>query len=189
MSPQKAILRTKYKKLRAAMTPQERDEASLAIANLALTMDIWEREYYHIFLPIERLLEVNTEYILSILSGKDKHILLPKTNFEAGTMQQFLLLDNTKLKKNAHGIVEPEDGIEIAFAKADIIFIPLLAYDQQGNRLGYGKGFYDRFLAECRPDAIKIGLSFFEPEEGHLPQEPQDIALNYCISTKKIYKF
>jgi 5-formyltetrahydrofolate cyclo-ligase len=69
------------------------------------------------------------------------------------------LTDNTKIKKNEHNI--PVDGIEVPSHKIEVVFVPLLAYDKQGQRVGYGKGFYDKFLAECSPATVKIGLSFF----------------------------
>ncbi|MFT5750522.1 MAG: 5-formyltetrahydrofolate cyclo-ligase [Flavobacteriales bacterium] len=190
MGAVKKNLRKKYKDLRASLTDEERDQYSLEIANTALSLDIWDHNYYHIFLPINRLKEVNTEYLLSILSGKDKHVLVPKTDFESGTMKNYLLLDNTKITVSSYGIPEPDDdAIEIAFAKADVVFVPLLAYDTLGNRVGYGKGFYDKMLALCRPDVITIGLSFFGPEEIHIPTNPLDISMKYCVSPKEVHAF
>ena len=71
----------------------------------------------------------------------------------------------------------------------EVVFIPLLAYDKNGNRVGYGKGFYDKFLAECHPNTIKIGLSFFEPEEIISDVTTSDIQLNYCVTPNRIIKF
>lgn len=73
--------------------------------------------------------------------------------------------------------------------KIDVVFVPLLAFDKTGHRVGYGKGFYDDFLAKCRPQTIKIGLSFFDAED-HIEDIYQgDIPLDYCITPNKIYKF
>ena len=66
--------------------------------------------------------------------------------------------------------------------------MPLLTYDLQGNRIGYGKGYYDRFLAQCDSECCFIGLSFFPPEE-RIPTEKTDIKLQYCITPEKIYSF
>jgi len=71
----------------------------------------------------------------------------------------------------------------------EVVFIPLLAYDKNGNRVGYGKGFYDKFLAECNPNTIKIGLSFFEPEELISDINTSDVQLNYCVTPNKTFKF
>jgi 5-formyltetrahydrofolate cyclo-ligase len=64
-----------------------------------------------------------------------------------------LTFNNTKIKKNEHNIPEPVDGIP-SFHKIEVVFVPLLAYDKQGQRVG--TGFYDKFLAECSPATVKI---------------------------------
>lgn len=104
-------------------------------------------------------------------------------------MVHFLLTDNIFIKKNEYHIPEPIDGIEIPNEKIDVVFIPLLAFDVYGNRVGYGKGFYDRFLALCKPETIKIGLSFFEAENIISNISLNDIQLDYCVSSKKTYVF
>lgn len=185
----KQELRIKYKNLRAQLDPEEREQWSIALANQLLKIDIWKGSYYHIFLPIERLGEVNTTPLMSILGGKDKNILLPKSDFLNHTMQSILLTDSTMLSVNSYGIAEPEDGIVIEPSMIDVVFIPLLAFDRKGNRLGYGKGFYDRFLATCRPDVIKVGLSYFEVEKTLIDANVYDVPLNYCITPKNVYKF
>ena len=185
----KAELRKTYKKRRDDLSEDAIDTFSLAIANQLLKLSIWSHSFYHIFLSIEEKKEVNTDYILNILSGKDKNILISKSDFETGGMTNYLLTDNTIIKKNAYNIPEPVDGIEISNNKIDVVFIPLLAFDTQGNRVGYGKGFYDRFLANCKPETLKIGLSFFEAEAEISGIFESDIRLDYCVTPAKIYKF
>ncbi len=184
----KAQLRKDYKTRRQQLSSSEIEEFSLQIANQALQLSIWEQTYYHIFLPIESHKEVNTEYIMHILQGKDKSIVVSKSEFETGELKHFLLQENTVIKLSKHGIPEPVDGIEIPAEKLDIVFVPLLAYDKKGNRIGYGKGFYDRFLANCNPNAIFVGLSFFSPEK-EIPFEKTDIPLHYCITPTKVFSF
>ncbi len=185
----KAELRKKYKALRKNLSFETIENSSISIANQLIKMPIWEHSFYHIFLSIEEQKEVNTDYILSILSGKDKNILVSKSNFETNTMTHFLLTDSTKIKKNHYNIPEPVDGIEITDDKIDVVFIPLLAFDKKGNRIGYGKGFYDRFLANCKPETIKIGLSFFEAEEEISHVLESDIQLDFCVTNYQIHSF
>ncbi|MEW4923488.1 5-formyltetrahydrofolate cyclo-ligase [Algibacter sp. 2305UL17-15] len=185
----KAELRKTYKTLRKNLSETQIDDLSLAIANQLLKMPIWDYSFYHIFLPIEAQKEVNTDYILNILSGKDKNILISKSNFETGAMTQFLLTDSTIIKKNHYNIPEPVDGIEISNDKIEVVFIPLLAFDKQGNRVGYGKGFYDRFLEECNPETIKIGLSFFKAETEITDTFESDVRLDYCVTPNNVYTF
>lgn len=185
----KKQLREKYKKLRSQLSKKEIDEKSIEIANQLLNLDIWNKTYYHLFLPIDHQNEVNTEYILQILQGKDKEIIVSKSNFETCEMTHFLLTDNTKFKISLYGIPEPLDGIEVPIDKFEVIFVPLLAYDKLGNRVGYGKGFYDKFLSKCKPETIKIGLSFFNPENEIDGVLDKDIRLNYCILSTKTISF
>ncbi|MGZ9677062.1 5-formyltetrahydrofolate cyclo-ligase [Flavobacterium sp. GNP001] len=185
----KTTLRQKYKALRKPLSEEQLEEMSLAIANKVLQLPIWERTYFHVFLPIAEQNEVNTEFILHALAGNDKEIIVSKADFETRTMTHFLLTDNTKIKKNEYNIPEPVDGIEVPSHKIDVVFVPLLAYDKKGNRVGYGKGFYDKFLAECKPDVIKIGLSFFEPEEIIEDVFEGDVKLNYCVTPNQVHLF
>ena len=185
----KSELRKKYKDLREDLSLDMIEDLSLAIANQLLKCSIWNYSFYHIFLSIEEQKEVNTDYILNILSGKDKNILISKSDFTTGCMLNFLLTDNTVIKKNTYNIPEPIDGIEINNDKIDVVFVPLLSFDKQGNRVGYGKGFYDRFLAHCKPETVKIGLSFFEAEKCVFNVFESDIKLDYCVTPKKVYKF
>ena len=185
---EKKVLRLKYKKLRENLSEESIEEMSLQIANQALKLPIWDKTYYHIFLPILAKKEVNTEYLLHILQGKDKSIIVSKADFDSGEMKHFLLQENTVLKTSEYGIPEPVSGIEILLEIIDVIFVPLLAYDQKGHRVGYGKGFYDRFLKKCSPHAIFIGLSFFEAEP-EIFSAVTDIPLNFCITPKKLIDF
>ena len=185
----KLELRPKYKALRKQLSGSEIEEMSLAIANKLLTLPIWGKTYFHIFLPITEHHEVNTEFILHLLSGKDKEIIISKSDFETRKMTHFLLTDNTRIKKNEYNIPEPVDGIEVPSHKIEVVFIPLLAFDTIGHRVGYGKGFYDKFLNECKPKTIKIGLSFFEAEELIEDVFEGDVQLDFCITPEKIYSF
>lgn len=185
----KKELRTKYKALRSQLSEEDLEEMSLAIANKVLTLPVWEKTYFHIFLPIAEQKEVNTEFILHLLSGKDKEIIVSKSDFETREMTHFLLTDNTKIKKNQYNIPEPVDGIEVPSRKIEVVFVPLLAFDKTGHRAGYGKGFYDKFLSECQAETIKIGLSFFEAEEKIEDVFESDVKLDYCVTPNAVYQF
>ncbi len=185
----KKELRVKYRQLRNSLSESDIEERSVAIANQILQLPIWEKTYFHVFLPIVENKEVNTEFILHILSGKDKEIAVSKSNFDTLKMTHYLLTDNTKFKKNKYNIPEPLEGLEVPVTKIDVVFIPLLAFDIKGNRVGYGKGFYDSFLAECRTETLKIGLSFFEGEKSIDDVIENDVKLDFCVTPEIIYEF
>ena len=192
----KKELRIKYKALRQQLTPEKVDTMSLLIANNILHLnthllncDFWDNTYFHLFITIKEQMEVETEFILHVLAGKDKEIVVSKSNFDTIEMTNFLLTDATKFKKNDHNIFEPTNGLEVPNEKIDVVFIPLLAYDKKGNRVGYGKGFYDAFLSKCKKEVIKIGLSFFDPEEQIDDVSDNDIKLHYCITPTTMHSF
>lgn len=185
----KKEIRKKYKALRAALSTDEIETMSLAIANQSLTVDIWANQSFHLFLPIAEQKEVNTEYLLQILFGKDKNVVISRTDFDSLSMHHVLLTDSTTIKKNKYNIPEPVDGFPVDDQQIDVVFIPLLACDKQGNRVGYGKGFYDSFLEKCKADVVKIGLSFFQPEDEITDIWPGDIPLDMLITPEDIFHF
>jgi len=185
---EKSQLRIKYKALRSQLSDTTIADQSLLIANQALLLNIWEHTYYHLFLSIESQREIQTDLILHILQGKEKSVVIPKAHFESNEMTHYLLQDNTQLRISDYGIPEPTAGIEIFPAQIEVVFVPLLAFDIKGNRIGYGKGFYDIFLSQCNPKCIKVGLSLFTAEE-HIKTDENDVSLDYCVTPEKIYRF
>jgi len=185
----KRELRKKYRNLRTDITPEQASDSSLVLANSILQIPIWDFFYYHIFLSIEDKNEVDTMPLITLLQGKDKNLVVPKVTDE-NSMVNYLLTDNTSIKKSAWGVPEPIDGIEVPENKIDVVFVPLLAFDTQGNRVGYGKGYYDTFLRKCRKKKIKIGLSFFEAESEPITDvHENDVKLDYCVTPEKVYEF
>jgi len=185
----KSELRKAYKAKRSMLLVETIDEKSLAIANQLLTLDIWDKSFYHIFITIAEHKEINTDYILNILAGKDKHTIVSKSNFKTINLENYLLTDSTIIKPNHWGIPEPKEGIQIENAKIEVVFVPLLCFDKKGHRVGYGKGYYDNFLNDCNPETIKIGLSLFEVEEDIDDVYEGDVPLTFCVTPKKVYQF
>ncbi len=188
----KPELRKKYKDLRSNLTEDSIENLSLKIANNALQLPVWDKNRYHIFMPIVEQKEVNTYYILQILMGKEKDIVVSKADFQTLLMHHFLVTEHTKFRHNTYNIAEPIEDFNSKIIDSDtieVVFVPLLAFDKQGNRIGYGKGFYDRFLQNCKPKTTIIGLSFFEPETTPIPAEITDVTLQYCVTPSKIYQF
>lgn len=185
----KEDLRVAYKNKRRSLKDETVKSKSIAIANQCLNLPIWDQNVYHIFLSISKMKEVETEPIIDILMGKDKRIAVPKTNPLSNTMAHYELNDRTSFLVNSWGITEPVEGIELKAEDIDVIFVPLLAYDIHGHRVGYGKGYYDRFIFACRPDVITVGLSFFEPESTIIDNESTDMPLDFVITPRQIYDF
>jgi len=185
----KPELRKKYRTLRESLSIDAIENRSLDIANKLLEIPIWSKTYYHLFLSITEHKEINTDYILHILYAKDKGVVVSKSSFETRNMTNYLLTDSTIIKKNNWGIPEPIDGIEVVNEKIDVVFVPLLAFSKHGHRVGYGKGFYDKFLDTCDAETLKIGLSFFEAEDAIEGISINDIKLDFCVTPKTVYTF
>ena len=185
----KKELRKFYKSKRSSLTNKQIEALSLSLANMVLKLDIWECSNYHIFFPIKKNNEIDTKLIIQVIQGKDKNVILPKLNLENKSFLNFLLTDATLLKENNFGIAEPQSGIQIDESQIEVVFLPLLCFDTQGHRVGYGGGYYDRFLKKCPENIIKIGLSYFESIKKIQDINNKDVKMNFCLTPKKIYEF
>ena len=184
----KEELRLRYSELRRGLPSESVEDYSISIANQLLALPIWGLDYYHLYLSIKEKQEVNTQYILSVLFGKDKHVVAPRVN-GPDSFRNFLITDRTRFVTNKWGIPEPSNGLEVPDSMIDLVFVPLLAFDSSGHRVGYGGGYYDRFLGSCKKEVIKVGLSFFEASPCITDTREEDILLNYCVCPNRVYAF
>ncbi len=186
----KQQLRKWYEQKRNELSPGDVDSLSRDIVQQFSLLSLSGIRYLHLFYPIVGRHEFDSLLLVKKIRTQYPHIslVLPKSDLRKHTLRHILWQEETPLSMNAWGITEPEQGEEIAPALIDMVIIPLLAFDLKGNRLGYGKGFYDRFLSECRPGITKAGVSFFPPEES-IEAEDHDIPLDLCITPEKIWSF
>ncbi|MDQ3292356.1 MAG: 5-formyltetrahydrofolate cyclo-ligase [Bacteroidota bacterium] len=145
----------------------------------------------HIFLPIQLKNEIDTWPIIRKLQAEfpDIKVVASVADLEEFTLTHHWLLPETELVQNKWGIPEPQGAEAVAIEKIDMVLVPLLAFDVLGHRVGYGKGFYDRFLEICRVDTLKIGLSLEEPIAAISDVHEGDTALDYAITPTHVYKF
>jgi 5-formyltetrahydrofolate cyclo-ligase len=116
-------------------------------------------------------------------------IAVSVSNLVDCTLDHFWLKPETKLQENKWGIPEPVQAEAIGVGEIDMVLVPLLAFDRQGHRVGYGKGFYDRFLASCRPATIKVGLSLETSMHQVADVHAGDVVLDYVITPAEVIKF
>ncbi len=179
----KADLRNKYKALRKELSSQDLEQMSVEIFDrLTENFDLNEKNI-SIFLPIKRFNEINTWPILNL----NATFCLPVVEKEG--LRHIIYENREQIEVSDWGIPEPIYGNEMDVKLIDIVLVPLLAYDQNGNRVGYGKGFYDSFLAQCNDKCQFIGLSYFQPEQEIEGVFEQDIPLHQCITPKELIKF
>lgn len=138
----------------------------------------------HTFLPIRKNKEVDTWLIIDRIKKvfPQVKIAIPKINNETSALDHYYFEDASQLKTNTWEIPEPVMGVPTQIEKIDAVLVPLLAFDNQGHRLGYGRGFYDKFLSAVRRDCLKIGLSFFELVEKIEGIDETDIPLDLIIT-------
>ena len=183
----KTFLRSHYKKKRFSLTKQEVDDLSQRVFKQLDKLNIWKLKHYHIFISISNYNELDTSFIINKLKSEQKIIIVPKIS--NNELVHIAVNDKTEFSLNEYGIKEPNNGNHFIIENLDIIFIPLLAFDMEGHRVGYGKGYYDRFLKLTNNSTLKIGLSFFDPINKIQDIDDNDIKLDYCITPTQVHKF
>jgi 5-formyltetrahydrofolate cyclo-ligase len=147
--------------------------------------------YISLFLPILERREPNTFFFIDWIKQNHPQIKLafPKADFTDNSMLHFLEDSELEIDTNDYGIPEPISGNEIKTTEIDMVLVPLLAFDKRGYRVGYGKGFYDRFMVSCKPGTQFVGLSFFEPVAAIEDIDEHDMLLHQCITPQTIWQF
>lgn len=149
-------------------------------------------QYLHIFLPILSRKEVDT-FLLAVWIREHYptiQLVTSQSNFETNDMRHVIWYDDAVLQENAYGIPEPVGGDDVNPLLIDAVLIPMLAFDENGHRVGYGKGMYDRFLSLCKPKVLKIGLSLFDSLPAPITDiYAGDISLDVAITPGSTYYF
>ena len=169
------------------MSSAEVEDLSKSIFKQFLgAFDMSKVKNVHIFLPIKQKNEVSTWDFIEYFWKEGMSVFVPKmVQNEIKTIQ---LKPDTPLKENGWGILEPEDDF-VEDIKYDIVITPLLYCDNQGNRVGYGKGFYDMFFSKTDRSALKVGVSFFPPAALISDVSEQDVPLDYLVTPTEVLSF
>lgn len=187
----KKELRNLYKQKRLALTHQEKLKLDdlLLIQFQELSFDAIHSlmSYWPMVDMNEPNTNIFTRYLKHMIPGLQ--VAYPVTDFESHSMQAYITTDDTVFIANQYGLTEPKSGHLIQPFDLDLIFVPLIAFDERGNRVGYGKGFYDRFLINCHQETISIGFSYFNAVDKIEDANQFDVPLDYCITPDNIYEF
>lgn len=188
----KQQLRTLYKQKRVDLPATDRlkldDLLLIQLQRLSLHNNL---HFVMSFWPLEHHAEMNMHLYTRYLEHAfpDLKITFPVIDFSTAQIHAVLVNEETEFIENKYGIPEPAAGEEVAAEELDLILVPLLAFDKNGYRVGYGKGFYDRFLKKCNDHVITVGFSYFEAVDEIEDTNHFDVPLNYCITPHKIYEF
>ena len=188
----KTELRKVYLEKQKSLSENERGEEGRQIADLFFqTIDLSKINFLHCFLPIRRYNEIDTHLILEKIWRDFPRIetVVPRVNLDTNEIENLKFTHETELVLSNWQINEPSHDDIVETEKIDMVLVPLLCFDGQGHRVGYGKGFYDRLLAKCRPDTQKIGLSYFPPVPDIPDIGEHDIKLDFCVTPEKVWQF
>ncbi len=187
----KAEARNLYREKRLSLSAMERakldDLLLIQLQSVQLPFITFLLSYW----PIEQNHEPNTHLFTDYFEFQNPELIIcyPRSDFRDHSMQSVQTNDDTRFRKNQYGLYEPEDGVVVNPAGMDMIFVPLLSFDKKGFRVGYGKGFYDRYLAQCRDECLLIGFSYFEPLDAIDDTNDFDVPLNLCVTPTTVYVF
>jgi 5-formyltetrahydrofolate cyclo-ligase len=188
----KKELRKIYLARQKSFSETEREVRSFSIAaSFFENFDLSKIKFLHAFLPIEKFNEIDTRPVFEKIRREFPNVqtLVPRVNFQTNEIENPKFSLETETAKNAWHIHEPTHNELIETEKIDAVLVPLLCFDRKGFRVGYGKGFYDKFLKNCRADCLKIGLNYFAPVEKISDVNEFDVPLDFCITPEKVWDF
>ncbi|MFM9911223.1 MAG: 5-formyltetrahydrofolate cyclo-ligase [Chitinophagaceae bacterium] len=187
----KKDIRIDYLKKRMAQEEKVWVDNSARMREHFLSLKFSPVRYILSYSPLNDRNEFDVSNCVDILKEKSPHIIIawPRMDPDMKSMEAFQVEHDGLYAKNKYNILEPLNGAFIPPKLFDVAIIPLLAFDKKGFRVGYGKGFYDRYLAQCRPDLLKIGFSFFDEKVEIDDINEFDVPLNLCITPSRIYEF
>lgn len=186
----KEEIRVLFKEKRKQLEEEEIDRLSSLIRKRVRDFlnERIELHHIHVFLPIVKLKEVNIFPFIDELLQDGYQLYTSILNTKSGVLETVRLTDIQELDFDAWGIPIPRQKQVFSADQIQIVLMPLLACDKNGNRIGYGKGHYDVFLNSLASGVLKVGVSFFEPIDKIEP-EGHDIPLDVCISPSEVFLF
>ncbi|MDZ7773333.1 MAG: 5-formyltetrahydrofolate cyclo-ligase [Balneolaceae bacterium] len=140
----------------------------------------------HCYVSMNDRGEPDTHPLLREMLDAGRRVVVPVTDFDSGTLRHVELTSLEELRPNKWGVEEPEEGEEVPLPELDFIVVPMVGGDRQCNRLGYGKGFYDRFLE--RTDCFRVGLLFEECYVNELPADPFDVPMDAIVTDRQLVR-
>lgn len=182
-------IRKKYKELRNSYSQNEIDILSNDCFKILLDNSLLKDKNVGVFLPISNSNEPNTFLLLNQFDLTRSNFYAPISNNESCEMDFFKIESCNNLTKGAYGILEPPITTLIQPSDLDVVLIPLLAFNLQGHRIGYGKGFYDRYFNRTNKEIVKIGISLFDAMEIIEDVNPLDVPMNFCATPRQFIDF
>jgi 5-formyltetrahydrofolate cyclo-ligase len=183
----KKTLRRQQRQIRRALPREQRERASVLIQQKLLPLEIYQRaRSIHVYASWQD--EVDTHALLGVMLHEGRRVALPKIQPQSRTLAHYFIDDIAALTPGAYGILEPHEdrGAKPATALEvfDLVIVPGLAFDRRGHRLGYGVGYYDRFLLGI--SAPKVGFAFAAQIVNHVPAAPHDRRVDFIVTESEV---
>ncbi|AZA72851.1 5-formyltetrahydrofolate cyclo-ligase [Chryseobacterium indoltheticum] len=141
----------------------------------------------HIFIPIEKFKEINTQIFIDYFLSRNIKVFVPK--IVDTKLISVEIFSDTQFETNNWGISEPVSNEDSEVLDFDFVITPLLYCDFKGNRVGYGKGFYDQFFENISKNSKKIGVNYFNPDDIIDDVWENDIPLDYLVTGTDVLSF
>lgn len=186
----KKKIKTVFLRKRKSLTDAEYDKRNAKLFySFSQLIEDKDPKRVHVFLPIEKQKEVDTWIMIKYLRALGIEMAVSRMSSSSNDLEHFILENRKQLEENHLGILEPKEGKKVEAESLDMVLVPLVIFDQQGHRVGYGKGYYDKFLSQCNSSCIKVGLSLLNPVDELSCVEPHDVSLDFCISPLGFHDF
>ena len=178
----KSALRSRMRRLRAAIPPSERARlADLVEETLFGLLEVHSARTVLLFYSFGT--EVATGGMAERALRAGKRLLLPYLE-EEGVMEAAEVLPGEPLEPSGYGPREPGRRVAVDPADVDVVVAPGLAFDGKGNRLGYGGGYYDRYLVRMGHRAVRVGVAFSLQLVDRIPVEPGDERVDIVVTNE-----
>ncbi|MDR9419688.1 5-formyltetrahydrofolate cyclo-ligase [Gracilimonas sp.] len=183
----KEELRDRVLSQRKEMPEEEWEEKSQSITRKLTESDFFnDAKVVHTYVSMNERREVNTDELIEKLFESEKKVVVPVTNFSDHSLTHIELRSFGELISNKWGVREPEiKENQVQEEDLDLIVIPMAAGDRKGNRLGYGQGFYDRFLEQT--NGLKVGFVFSDFLFDDIPAEEFDVKMDVIITENELF--
>ena len=186
MTVNKKNTRINILKIREALIEEDHDLKDNIIFEKLYNLDLYKNSN-NIFVYINYKDEINTKKFINKALEEGKNIYVPKIYRDTKTMKAIFINSLDNLEKNSMGILEPKDDTLVIDKKdIDLIIVPGAVFDKNFNRIGYGGGYYDRYLEEIKEKDNKIALAYDFQIIDEIEYEDHDIKMDYIITDKRI---
>ncbi|MGE8433644.1 5-formyltetrahydrofolate cyclo-ligase [Chryseobacterium joostei] len=184
----KAELRKKYIQKRKALSSDEAFLLSEKIfENFIHYFNPKEGEKVHVFIPILSRKEIDTQIFIQYFLSHNIRVFVPK--IVGDKLINIEIFEDTLFETNSWGISEPVSNEDSQENDYHYVITPLLYCDEKGNRVGYGKGFYDGLFQGMSSVTKKIGVNYFDPDECIDDVWENDIPLDYLVTPTEVLSF